>query len=189
MLEAFEHCLRGENPNLNSIRQIDEQEEGKARTEQPYFEIVRDPTINFKGRVNEAQELADRDRWVYQQSKKPLILDKIYNCKNEHLSVSKGSFSGAIYKRMLDAKEKEITQLRRKLYEVMKTRENESTNVHRLRVALNRSVNYYTFAEEWQQAESSRLQETVRYLKGETSALMAHLINSEEQKRLVRSLN
>eukprot|EP00842_Homolaphlyctis_polyrhiza_P006639 jgi/Hompol1/6977/HPOL_005134-RA len=59
----------------------------------------------------------------------------------------------------------------------------ESANVQRLRAALNRSVYYYTFAEEWQQSESLRLQQDVRYLKAEASSLMAFLINSEEEKR------
>jgi hypothetical protein len=158
---------------------------GLARTEQPYFDIVRDPTalITAHQTHDEAKDNIERERWVYQESKKPLALDRL--SKGNHKSVAKGGFSGAIYKRMLEAKEREINQLRKKLFDSMKMLGSESSNVHRLRAALNRSVNYYTFAEEWQQSESSRLQETVRYLKGETSALMAHLINAEEQKRLV----
>lgn len=200
LLHAFDHCLVKEGDvSLESIRQIDEQEEGRARSEQPYFDIVKDPTLD-QSYGDESQEQVQRDRWAHEQSKRPVVLERLpkgsvpLNSQSGHV-FSKGPlplhsqsghiFSGAIYKRMLEAKEREINQLRKKLYESMKMRDSETSNVQRLRVALNRSVTYYTFADEWQQSESVRLQETIRYLKGETSALMAHLIHSEEQKRLV----
>jgi hypothetical protein len=105
---------------------------------------VRDPTLRPTKPLDEALGLAERERWVAMQKKKPIVLQRINH--NEHLSISKGGFSGAIYKRMLEAKEREIAQLRRKLYDTIKMHGSELTNVNKLRVALSRSVHYYTFA-------------------------------------------
>jgi hypothetical protein len=188
LLEVFEHCLNkhGESIPLLSTHHIDEEADGRIQSEVPYFDIVKDPTTNkHKPAFEDPGEKIERDRWVQQQNRnKQNRLDIGQKAKGLGIKTGK-CFSGAIYKRMLDAKEREITQLRTQLYETTQREATETDNVKKLKRALNQSVTYYTFAEEWQQSESSRLQTDVRNLKGELSSLMAFLINSEVEKQAV----
>lgn len=192
---TFDHCLsKNETAILESARVIEEETLGEIRTEQPYFSIIKDPISHNPGIVT--IDGIERDRWVRNQSKKPVISFPTTNSR-ERVGFAKRSdgkiddksftsgFSGAIYKRMLDAKDREIAGLRTQLYNVIQEKTANQKDVSRLRVALNRSVNFYTFAEEWQASESSRLQGAVKFLKHQVSILIAHLINAEEQKRLV----
>jgi hypothetical protein len=189
LLSVFEHCLskQGEKLAFESIHDIDEDADGKILTEAPLFDIIKDPTNNKSKMVMaDPHSEIERDRWVLQQAKHAAAKLDITAKKSKGLGVKTGRhFSGAIYKRMLDAKEKEITELRKKLFETSRAQENESDSVRKLKNALNRSVNYYTFAEEWQKQESSRLQSDVKKLKCDISSLMALLINSEVEKQNV----
>ncbi|KAI8901201.1 hypothetical protein BC833DRAFT_562693 [Globomyces pollinis-pini] len=166
LVNAFDHCLinQGQDPNvmLNSVREIDEIGDGIIQSEMPYFDIVKDPTKNCSKKIFEkGREKVERDRWVLQQAKESNArLDITKKIPKVGLGVKTGkSFSGAIYKRMLNAKELEITKLRQQLFETSQKEKFESTNVQKLKVALNKSVNYYVFAEEWQKTECSRLQD------------------------------
>ena len=211
LLGAFDHCLgKNSEPILpTSVHHIDEVADAVPQHEVPYFDIVKDPTRSKDKTFVDAHEKVERDRWVLSQKKQATMRDEVGMLErslpkggvasNAYLSkvakntkipnvpgngVQNGAlFSGAIYKRMLDTKDKEIQQLREKLFDTLRKERFEAENVQRLRVALNRSVYYYTFAEEWQQIESERLQHDVRHLKSDVSALIAFLINSEEEKR------
>jgi hypothetical protein len=189
LLGAFEHCLskNGETMAFQSIHDIDEDADARLQTEPPVFNIIKDPTATKNTPlIDNPQSQVERDRWVFQQSKSAAAKMDITAKKTKGLGVKTGRhFSGAIYKRMLDAKEKEITELRKKLYDSMRREENESDSVRKLKKALNKSVHYYTFAEEWQKSESARLQADVKHLKHEISSLMAFLINSEVEKQNV----
>jgi hypothetical protein len=191
LLGAFDHCLskHGETIQFDSIHDIDEEADGKIQTEAPLFDIIKDPTISKKAILPNPHSDIERDRWVLQQAKQTASKLDV-TAKKKGLGVKTGRhFSGAIYKRMLDAKEKEITDLRRKLFESLKREENENDSVRKLKNALNKSVNYYTFAEEWQNQESLRLQADVKRLKNDISSLMAFLINSEVEKQNVSLIN
>jgi hypothetical protein len=193
LLGAFEHCLskNGETMAFQSIHDIDEDADAQLQTEPPVFDIIKDPTASKNTPLlDHPQSQIERDRWVLHQSKSAAAKLDITAKKAKGLGVKTGRhFSGAIYKRMLDAKEKEITELRKRLYDSMRREENESDSVRKLKKALNKSVHYYTFAEEWQKSESSRLQADVKHLKNEISSLMAFLINSEVEKQNVRPPN
>jgi hypothetical protein len=187
LLGAFDHCLSKHGEPL-STHYIDEEADGKILVEPPSFDIIKDPTLSLqkKPAFDDPKEKIERDRWVQQQSKLRAARLDITTPKIKGLGVKCGkSFSGAIYKRMLEAKDREINQLRAHLYDTARKEFLESENVKKLKKALNQSVHYYTFAEEWQQNESSRLQQDVRHLKSEMSSLMAFLINSEVEKQLV----
>lgn len=192
LLHAFDHCLskHGEPIPLMSTHNIDEVSDGKFMSNPPLFDIVRDPTLsNKKIAFGDPKERLDRDRWIHQQAKLKEAKFDISTPRIKGLGVKSGkSFSGALYKRMLDAKDKEIYALRTQIFEISRREESDADNVKKLRKALNQSVNYYTFAEEWQQTESTRLQHDVRQLKSETSSLMAFLINSEVDKQNVTPL-
>ncbi|KAJ3322162.1 hypothetical protein HDU76_013937, partial [Blyttiomyces sp. JEL0837] len=141
---------------------------------------LRDPTQQPNTVFEDLEKKVQRDRAVFYQGKQ--------NEKGTHgsrgplIGASK-MFSGAIFKRTIELKDKEINHLRKELYNHTLGEKLEHENVEKLRVALNRSMKYYSYAEEWQMKESSRLQQDVRYLKAEMSSLMAFLINSEEDKR------
>ncbi|KAJ3314142.1 hypothetical protein HDV04_000914 [Boothiomyces sp. JEL0838] len=188
LLGAFEHCLakNGEPINFASSHQINEEADGVLSSEMPYFDIIKDPTQGFqKPLFNNPKEQIERNNWVLHQSKqKNTKLDIRAGGTVKGLGIQSGkNFSGTLYKRMLDAKDKEINQLRAHLYETAKREKAESVNVKKLKNALSKSVNYYVFAEEWQKSESARLQDDIRHLKSEISSLMAFLINSEVEKQ------
>jgi hypothetical protein len=186
LLYSFEHCLtkQGGFVPLPSTHEVDEDEDAKILTEAPLFDIVKDPTrFNPRDAFESPQDVIDRETWVHQQSKKVNAF-YIPNIKGLGIKPEK-SFSGAIYKRMLDAKDKEIMALRSELYEASKLKEYETENVRKLKHALHKSVHYYTFADEWLQSEASRLQQDIRQLKAETSSLIAILINAEVEKQRV----
>jgi hypothetical protein len=188
LLHSFEHCLtkQGVFVPLPSTHEIDEVADGKILTEVPLFDIVKDPTrFNPRDAFEDPQDAIDRETWVHQQSKKLTALF-VPNVKGLGIKPGK-AFSGAIYKRMLDSKDKEIMNLRSDLYEASKLKEFETENVRKLKHALHRSVHYYTFADQWQQSEASRLQQDIRQLKAETSSLIAILINAEVEKQGVYS--
>lgn len=193
LLHAFEHCLskNGDYEPLPSTHEINEVKDAELLSQVPYFDILKDPTRHArKPNFLEPSKIVEKERWILKQQKDASkALEMPYNAKKMTSSgVKQGKkFCGTIYKRMLEAKEHEITKLRGQLYETLKREQFESTNVKKLRVALGRSVNFYTFAEEWQQSETARLQEDVKHLKAETSSLMAFLINAEVEKHQVRS--
>ena len=184
LLHAFDHCLnkQGEVIPLSSTHEVDEEAHGKLLTDVPLFDIIKDPTrFNPRQAFENPQEVIEREKWVHKQAKKTVAL-AIPKVKGLGIKPRR-SFSGAIYKRMLDAKEREITGLRTQLYESSKLKAFETENVRKLKQALNQSVNYYTFAEEWQQSEASRLQQDIRHLKAEASSMIAILINAEVEKQ------
>ncbi|KAJ3277035.1 hypothetical protein HDV01_000087 [Terramyces sp. JEL0728] len=194
LLGAFDHCLakNGEPIHFASSHQINEEEDAILGSEMPYFDIIKDPTLNHqKPLFMNPREKIERDNWVLLQGKqKGIKLEGRGGGTVKGLGIQSGkSFSGTLYKRMLDAKEREINQLRAHLYEITKREQAESINVKKLKNALNKSVNYYVFAEEWQKSESSRLQDDIKHLKSEISSLMAFLINAEVEKQtLLKSI-
>ncbi|KAJ3207077.1 hypothetical protein HDU67_007689 [Dinochytrium kinnereticum] len=170
---------------MESIHQIDEVEDGKRLTDPPYFEIIHDPTEKLNTVYNDFSQRIERDRYVFYESKAAAAAAAAERNVASAGKTPPRFFSGALYKRTLEAKDKEIRQLREKLYDRTVSEKREHSNVEKLKVALNRSMRYYMYAEEWQMNESSRLQQDVRYLKAEMSSLMAFLINSEEEKRML----
>lgn len=192
LLSAFDHCLakHGDFVPIDSTYEIDEENDGLIRTDAPLFDIIQDPTINMTKPIFEnPKSIIERDKWVLSQKK--IAAGKldlgIQKPKVKGLGVKPGNkyFSGALYKRMLDAKEREITSLRQQLYETAQREASENQSVTKLKRALNKSVRYYTMAEEWQQYESVRLQNDIKKLKAEISTLIAYFINSEVQKQNV----
>jgi hypothetical protein len=191
LLGAFDHCLgkQGEAIPLLSTHHIDEESDAKILVPAPLFDIVKDPTLSTSKKLafEDPLEKTERDRWVNEQTKTFNKKLDINTPRLKGLGVKPGkSFSGAIYKRMLEAKDREINQLRTQIYDLSRRESQESSNLKKLKKALNQSVHYYTFAEEWQQNESVRLQHDVKTLKSEISSLMAFLINSEVEKQTVR---
>ncbi|KAJ3326043.1 hypothetical protein HDV06_002428 [Boothiomyces sp. JEL0866] len=188
LLGAFDHCLakNGDPINFASSHQINEEADGVLLSEMPYFDIIKDPTQGSqKPLFTNPKDQIERDNWVLHQSKQKTTKPEMRGTGTvKGLGIQSGkSFSGTLYKRMLDAKDKEINQLRAHLYETAKREKAESINVKKLKNALNKSVNYYVFAEEWQKSESARLQDDIKHLKSEISSLMAFLINSEVEKQ------
>ncbi|KAI9106287.1 hypothetical protein DFS34DRAFT_690680 [Phlyctochytrium arcticum] len=193
---------------LDSVYHIDEAEDGKRLTEPPYFRIVKDPTQPRNRVFTDISDKIERERWAFLQQKKAASGEHPFNSRllappvaaaafgtNAGLAIAdaaaakglgidtNGLFSSALYKRTLAAKDREIQMLREQVYEKTVAERAEAQDVEKLRAALKRAVNYYVYAEEWQQHESSRLQQDVRCLKAELSSLMAFLINAEEEKR------
>lgn len=118
------------------------------------------------------------------------VPNRNYNHKFYQLSGSNGkfgnkNFAGTLYKSILHNKDKEIEALRKKLLEKTESEQFEHGNVEKLRGALQESMKYYMSAEDWQRRESDRLQQDIKYLKTEFSSLMACLVNSEEEKKVV----
>ncbi|KAI8903666.1 hypothetical protein DFJ77DRAFT_100632 [Powellomyces hirtus] len=195
LVGAFDHCLgkANERPIMESVNQIDEVDDGRRLTDPPYFRIIEDPTKPKNTVYTDVSQKVERERWAFNESRKAAKNEQPGNYRTApSLGVGFGRvtgiqsghlFSGAVYKRTLDAKDKEIQMLREQLYERIIAEKNEQGDVQKLRGALKKAVNYYVYAEEWQAAESARLQRDVRYLKAELSSLMAFLIHSEEEKR------
>ncbi|KAJ3118738.1 hypothetical protein HDU96_009327 [Phlyctochytrium bullatum] len=172
---------------LDSIHQIDEVADGKRLTNPPYFEIIKDPTEKLNTLYEDLHHKIERDRHVFYQTKAAKAGEK--PTPSAAVTGRKGGgprfFSGSLYKRTLEAKDREIRFLRERLYDRTVAEKREHTNVEKLRVALNKSMRFYMYAEEWQMNETARLQQDVRLLKAEMSSLMAFLINSEEEKRML----
>jgi hypothetical protein len=184
LMTAFDHCLSQEGiSELNSNRRVDEEADGIPSSEQPYFDRVKMPEpLEFR---NDASSKIARSQWILKESKKTFER-QAKDCQKKNSTEKESKlFSGAIYKRILEAKDREIANVRGQLYDAIKKSESENTNIHKLKVALNKSVHYYTFAEEWQAKECKRLQNDIKNLKQDISALMAHLINAEDHKRRV----
>ncbi|RKO94584.1 hypothetical protein BDK51DRAFT_29870 [Blyttiomyces helicus] len=205
LLGAFDHCLAqhahshstGLGGLLQSVHAVDEVEDARRLDEPPYFRIVRDPTRPKNQVYVDIADKVERERWVtFEGRRAAAAREDPQNARVSHgkskaekagMGIDSGHvFSGALYKRTLEAKDKEIQHLREKLYDRIVAEQAEHATVDKLRTALNKSVNYYAYAEEWQSHESARLQQDVRYLKAEMSSLMAFLINSEEEKRKLR---
>ncbi|KAJ3208886.1 hypothetical protein HDU82_001794 [Entophlyctis luteolus] len=180
LMKVFDHCLSRHTACSDSWNEIDEIADSKLTSRAPYYEIVRDPTILPNKVFGSGDGGVERDRAVFYESQH---LKKL-TAKGPNIGKSK-FFSGALYKRTIEAKDREIKQLREKLYDATAQSRMEHQNVQNLKVALNKSMKYYCYAEEWQHHESERLQQDVRNLKAEMSSLMAFLINSEEEKRMM----
>ncbi|KAJ3103497.1 hypothetical protein HDU97_010080 [Phlyctochytrium planicorne] len=168
---------------MDSMNQIDEVEDAKRLHDPPYFEIIKDPTEKLNTVYDDFARKIDRDRHVFYETKASAAAAAAERAGRPRKSPR--FFSGALYKRTLEGKDREIRQLRQRLYDRTLSEKHEHSNVEKLKVALNRSMRYYMFAEEWQINESARLQQDIRYLKAEMSSLMAFLINSEEEKRML----
>ncbi|KAJ3222386.1 hypothetical protein HDU81_009935 [Chytriomyces hyalinus] len=184
LMTVFEHCLsrhREENgEKLDSFHQIDEVADAQQLKSPPYYQVIKDPTIKANAIYEDVAQKVEKDRNVFCETQ------FIKNLKTKGPTFGNSRFfSGAIYKRTIDAKDREIRHLREKLYEQQIASKIDNQNVKNLKVALNKSMKYYCYAEEWQSQESTRLQQDVRYLKAEMSSLMAFLINSEEEKRMM----
>ncbi|KAJ3009610.1 UNVERIFIED_CONTAM: hypothetical protein HDU68_002585, partial [Siphonaria sp. JEL0065] len=188
LMTVFDHCLsrhhdatEDKDMRLASFHQIDEVEDAKITTLPPQFDVIKDPTLKANAIFDDIQTRLERDRSVFCESQ---ILKNYRHGKGPTFGTSK-FFSGALYKKTIEEKDREIRQLREKLYDKSLSEKLEQENVKHLKVALTKSMKYYCYAEEWQSQESSRLQQDVRYLKAEMSSLMAFLINSEEEKRMM----
>ncbi|KAJ1568272.1 hypothetical protein HK405_003076 [Cladochytrium tenue] len=198
LLQAFEHCLSRRAaaaplPNLESVLLIDEVADATPLTEPPHFQVVRDPTTAQGGASAAAaagcttgpSRLVEKDRTLFQADLQARAALDPRSIKAPTIGQPKG-FSGALHKRAIEARDREIRALRDCLYDRTTAERREHQNVAKLKAALAKSVVYCSYAEEWQALESSRLQQDVRYLKAELSSLMAFLINSEEEKRLLK---
>ncbi|KAI8590316.1 hypothetical protein BDZ88DRAFT_506306 [Geranomyces variabilis] len=203
LVAAFDHCLSKGNeqqPLMESVNQIDEVEDGRRLTDPPYFKIIKDPTRPRNTVYTDISQKVERERWAFNERRKGSKHEQPGNYRTPSTAaahsavgiafgklttnIQSGSlFPGAVYKRTLEAKDKEIQMLREQLYERIAAEKTEQGDVQKLRGALKKAVNYYVYAEEWQAAESARLRRDVRYLKAELSSLMAFLIHSEEEKR------
>ncbi|KAI9341887.1 hypothetical protein BDR26DRAFT_1006848 [Obelidium mucronatum] len=184
LLAVFEHCLARRDAAaaaLASFHEIDEAKDAALTRNAPAFDVIRDPTRKANAVFDDIQTRLERDRAVFCEAQ---ILKTFRHGKGPTFGSSR-FFSGAIYKRTIEEKDREIKQLREKLYDKTLSEKLEQSNVKHLKVALTKSMKYYCYAEEWQSQESSRLQQDVRYLKAEMSSLMAFLINSEEEKRMM----
>ncbi|KAJ3075834.1 hypothetical protein HDU98_006770 [Podochytrium sp. JEL0797] len=186
-MTVFDHCLRktteetAQESRLASFHQIDEIADATQLTAPPYYELVKDPTLRANQIFDDVHTKLERDRSVFCEAQ---VVKAVKHGKGPTFGNSR-FFSGAIYKRTIEEKDREIKHLREKLYDKSISERMEQQNVKHLKVALTKSMKYYCYAEEWQSLESSRLQHDVRHLKGEMSSLMAFLINSEEEKRLM----
>ncbi|KAJ3114862.1 hypothetical protein HK100_001535 [Physocladia obscura] len=179
-MAVFEHCLskHAEYSKLESFHEIDEIADAILTQPPPLYNVVKDPTITENAVLENVSQRIERDRNVFCEAQ---LLHKL-KTKGPTIG-SSHFFSGAIYKRTIESKDREIRQLREKLYDKTVSSKIDEVNVKNLKAALNKSMKYYCYAEEWQHHESERLQQDVRYLKAEMSSLMAFLINSEEEKR------
>jgi len=90
-----------------------------------------------------------------------------------------GVFSGALAKSYISLKQKENKMIKDQYYELKKGYKEEIITSSALETALRKSMKYYIFAEEWQELQSERLKDYIRFLKIELSSLLAFLINSE----------
>ncbi|KAJ3082870.1 hypothetical protein HK102_001424 [Quaeritorhiza haematococci] len=203
---AVESSIKPFEFAIESIHHIDEVTDGMRLTEQPYFEIVKDPTRKKNAVfVDGTAERIAREMAAYMEMKRAsevppaAAFGRSTTTNAAQLpsytpatgitgkSIDNGHvFSGALYKRTLEAKNREILMLRERLHELTALEKAEQGNLEKLRHALNKAVRYYVFAEEWQAMESSRLQNDVRCLKAEMSSLMAFLIHAEEEKKKLR---
>jgi hypothetical protein len=181
LMGVFQHCLSksGSSANLDSLHKVDEIMDAQRLNNPPYFQVIKDPTIKANEVFDDFSHKIAKERTVYYQS-------KANNSKGPSFGQSR-FFSGNLFRRSLEAKDREIRMLREELFDRAKSESIEHRNVERMKNALDKSMKYYHFAEEWQRNESARLQQDVRFLKTELSSLMAFLINSEEEKRQVIS--
>jgi hypothetical protein len=143
LMGAFNHCLSQHSPSMRSIHEIDPIVDGQLKSEQPYFDIVQDPTVA----IVRTDKVA-KDRFLFAQNQ--------INCKHTGLlsaqmakdktgvistkaaaNVAKG-FSGALYKRMLHHKDKQIQGLQSKIYEQDLVEGAHEKNVELLKKALNK---------------------------------------------------
>ncbi|KAJ3129722.1 hypothetical protein HK098_000501 [Nowakowskiella sp. JEL0407] len=91
-------------------------------------------------------------------------------------------FSGLMYKQIMEDRNKKILKLREKIYEHEIEGQAELENTKKLSQALERSRKYYCAAEKWQEVESRKLNQDLKYLKAELSILLAFFVNSEKEK-------
>ncbi|KAJ3189988.1 hypothetical protein HDU85_000279 [Gaertneriomyces sp. JEL0708] len=191
LLSTFDHCLGKDSEpfQLESVYLIDETQDAQSLTEPPHFRVVLDPT---KPRIEQKSDVAqkiDGQRWAFHRQLAHARAEDPANKRHAYQGPrgvgieSAYLFSGTVYRKNLEANQKEIMNLREQLYDRMVAEKSEQEDVEKLRAALKKAVNYYVYAEEWQAAESARLQADVRALKVQVSALMAFIISSEGEKR------
>lgn len=166
LLHVYGHCL--DTRVIPSTNTIDEIADGLSILPAPLFDVIRDPTVPL-GPIIGGEKIRGHNR-----------LGEL------GLGVRSGKvFSGPIYKRVLQAQQREIVGLRSKLHESGRREVGGAANVELLRKALGRAVGNSVCAEEWRVLETKRLQEDVRWLKTETSSLVAGLIDAEVGRQKV----
>lgn len=148
--------------------EIDGVEDGLRFTSPPCFDIIADPTLKLAAVRNFHAETLPRQTRINLGSPEGNLIPKL--------------FSGSLYKRMLNSKDREIRNLRIKLFESVKIVQNEQEKVYQLKSALGKSVSYYTFADEWQSFESTKLQRDIKILKHELCVIMSYFMNAEAEK-------
>jgi hypothetical protein len=141
---AFNHCLSQHSPNLSSIHEIDPVLDGQLTTEQPYFDIVKDPTVA----VVRGADKVTKDRFLFAQHQinkehSGILSTQMAKEKTGIISTKVGAnaakgFSGALYKRMLDHKDRQIQELQSKIYEQDLVEGAQDKNVESLKKALNK---------------------------------------------------
>lgn len=145
LLGAFNHCLSQHSPNISSIHEIDQAQDAILTSEQPYFDIIKDPSATIV-----PGDKVTKDRFLFAQKKMNkektgIISTQIAKEKPGIISTQAGSnsskgFSGALYKRMLDHKDRQIQELQSKLYEHDLVEGAQEKNVESLKKALNKVV-------------------------------------------------
>ena len=146
LLGAFNHCLSQHSPNISSIHEIDPVQDGLSTSEQPYFDIIKDPTIPI---VRNVADHITKDRFLFAQQKmnkeqtgilsNQFAKEKSGLISTQNATTGKG-FSGALYKRMLDHKDKQIQELQSRIYEQDMAGGAQEKNVDALKKALNKVI-------------------------------------------------
>jgi chromosome segregation ATPase len=93
---------------------------------------------------------------------------------------------GQLTKYQLSIYRHEIKRLRNQVQSLSTTAVHEHETNTSLRRALQKALDYALKASEWQEQESSQLKGLVSELQVELSALMAHLLVAEDEKRVMR---
>ncbi|KAJ3123484.1 hypothetical protein HK098_001872 [Nowakowskiella sp. JEL0407] len=89
----------------------------------------------------------------------------------------------SLFERQIEAKERKIKNLSNELRQRSVITKYQHVYVECLQKALQKSMQYYAYAEQWQEDESEKLKCYIHILKSEMSSLMGLLITSEEEKR------
>ncbi|KAJ1559748.1 hypothetical protein HK096_011231, partial [Nowakowskiella sp. JEL0078] len=99
---------------------------------------------------------------------------------------NRSKFSGEIYRRVLEDQAKNFLKLSGKIYDQTLQEQAEAKNIELLQHALNKSAGYYLAAEKWQERESRNLNQDLKYLKAEMTAVLAFVVHSEKEKSQLR---
>ncbi|EPZ35335.1 hypothetical protein O9G_000731 [Rozella allomycis CSF55] len=199
LMHVYSHCLESQSKELPSPNDIDEVSDAKRKNHPPFFELLKDPVEPKNLFYTDPGEKIARDLRARKLTK---IIEKhqidtiksVFEQANlsenniGSLQAHEETFSGNLYKHVLQLKSSEIGRLREMLLEKTESEQKEVENVRKLRKALSKSMQYYIKAEEWQEKEASLLQHDIRTLKKEMSVLMACLIHAEAEKKDLRNV-